>query len=425
MDTPNFSVTQRPLTSSALAKAIFKADLPEQFIRTIPAQSLHMVIRLNGLGSSSDLIEMTTVEQCRLLIDFDCWSKWYFSEDALWEWLMLSGEQDDLALLQKILKSIDLKLLAILIQRHTEVENFEQGTDLPPGPGYYTPDKGRTWVNIKLEDDTKHLLLGRLLAMVFETNTDLFYRLLALRTTTTTSTLEEEAFQDRSKRLSSEGIPDTELSQQINAPLSEAEARLALTARKTHSVVEDILAVHPLIYDSGLCEPLNSLLKQVTAVEDVESELTHILNAGIIHWSVDFSQVEAVEQLARQVKGAINIGLETAASLGGNDLLVIFQTLGIAKLYRLGLTKLFELRRQAAALRKRIPGEVEQTIITILDAASAPFPRMPAFFDLGAFVTSEDGSLLTGEKPFEHLKELSAIKGFLERQGSGESVKLQ
>src|SRR4051812_29931238 len=146
-------------TAQKLAKAIFKADVPEEYIRQIPAQSLYMAMKENGLESSAEIIEIATLEQCRLLLDFDVWEKDQFSEAQFWEWLALTDATNSLVIVQKLLKFVDLKLVALLIARYVDVKVLEEPTDEPPGPGSYTPDQGFTWIFINAEDSTQHFLL--------------------------------------------------------------------------------------------------------------------------------------------------------------------------------------------------------------------------------------------------------------------------
>lgn len=92
------------LSSAKLAKAVFNGDVPEKFIRELPAQSLFLLVKHNGLDSSADLIEMASVKQCRLLLDFDCWQGDDFYEDNFWNWLAITDANENLKLLKKLLQ---------------------------------------------------------------------------------------------------------------------------------------------------------------------------------------------------------------------------------------------------------------------------------------------------------------------------------
>ncbi|MCO6429470.1 MAG: hypothetical protein J5J00_01320 [Deltaproteobacteria bacterium] len=422
------SIAIRHQTSRSLIKQIFEAEHPEQFVRTIPAQSLYCAVKSAGLSSCSELIEISTIEQCRLMLDLDCWENWQVREDSLWEWLALTDDSDGLKILQKVARCIDLKIVALLIGRWVDFVNFEEPTDNPPGPGYYTPDKGYTWLTMKIEDGTKQFLLGRLLAMVFENDSDLFYRLLAITNQLTPAELEEEAYQDKSKRLMSEGIPDEALANELNAPIPFEQLKADLKEGGKHQRVVDILPVYPLIYDSPGLQPLSSLFAELVAREEIEAELTFIINGALVRYDVEYYELEQVKLIAEKVKGAINIGLEMCRKVSRHSLAQIYDIVGLQKMYRAGLGRLSELRRKARAVSEGRKDHVGQDmeLEAVLALAKAPFPEMPLFL-------KEDGSATGQEKqawesseeqesknnpvagrPIESLAELEKVARFIE-----------
>lgn len=364
------------LNSRTLAKAIFDADVPEELIRTIPAQSLYLTIKYNGLASSADLLEIATLQQCRLLLDFDCWDHKSFNEENFWEWLAVTDATNSLIILEKLLRFVDLKLIAMLIAKYVRCEIQEEPSDQPHEPGFYTPDKGYTWLSIEIEDGTKQFLLGRLLALIFESDAELFYQLIAIPNVSTYSMLEEKSFQDRERRLSEEGIPDEELAYELNSPLSIAEATTQLQSKSVFEICPARHTVQPLIYDHLLLKPLGNLFRESSIISDLESELTMLMNAAIVHWNTDFDKLDALQLLTQQVKGAINIGLEALQKINDNSLIEIYKTLGLAKIYRHGLTHLFNLRKLALKLKQQFDSSTAADPIrqAQLEAACSPFP---------------------------------------------------
>lgn len=411
------NLSWRDLGASQLARTIFKAELPEQFIRTLPAQSLLLTIRHNGLGSSADLIRIATIEQCRLLIDFDCWEGDRFHEDNFWEWLSLTDAEDSLEILQKLTKCFDLKLVSLLIARYVQVVTMEEPTEAPPAPGFYTPDNGSTWLSLEIEDSHKHFLLARLLALIFETNAELFYQLIAVTGVGTPSQLEEEAFQDKTKRLAGEGIPDAETAAHINSPLPQPQLKLLLVQHPGHDVVPDIQVVTPLVYEPTSIEPLASMVRDLQGSEDFMAELTLLMNAAIVFWHVDFSSYDQVQKLAAKVRGALNIGLERALesrSYGSDQLRGIYDAIGLKNLYRAGLAPLFDLRSKARRFKEN--GSMPAELQLILEGARELFPSMPANFTSEGIFKAEEGILKAEKKPFENLREIDAVLRCLERQ---------
>jgi hypothetical protein len=379
----------------------------------LPVQSIFMVVKQSGLASCTDIIAMTSVEQCRLLTDLDLWHGDNLNEDALWEWLALTDEGDSLEILQKILKSIDLKLVAVLIGRYVETRVFEEPTDQPPGPGFHTPDKGFTWIGVNVDNPDRHFLLARLLAMIFETNTELFYQLLATPSVATVSMLEEESYQERTKRLSAEGVPDLELANEMNAPYSFNEALGDLHKGSNRKTIEDIRAVEPLLYEARSSRLFAELLRRISNRDDLEMEFTYILNGAVVRFGVDFSDHEQVLSLCERVKGAINIGLERLVKDSDRTVQDVYQTLGLGKLYRLGVTELISIRSLARKISledaESIRGE-DAVLFSIVACAREPFPCAPECIDNSGLGIERDGSLATGIRPIDNLELLGVVK---------------
>ena len=404
-------------TSQALARALFKSEVPESLVRSLPAQSLYMAIKHNGLPSSIEILELTTLEQARLMLDLDCWSHDTFSEEHFWEWLSVCNSHSDLSLMQRLLKSMDLKLAALLMARHVSYVHFEEATDEPPGPAWYTPDKGKTWIHILIEHKEQHFLLGRFLALVYESDADLFYQLLAISQAESQSSLEERAYEDKCKRVISHGIPDAEYAGEVNAPLSSQTILAELQKGEKHPRVHDISSIEPLLYDGGLLQPLASLFSYPELRDDLELEMTLLMNAGIVRYGVDFSEQQQVLELAARVKGALNIGLEVTLGLCERPVKEIYDVLGLRKIYGLGLTQLFELRKLSRILRNRLQDRCDddQPLQVMLETTSSPLPCQPAFFKVDGSFEEYDGKLATGQRAIESLAEIEALKQYLLR----------
>lgn len=404
-------------TCRELHKAIFEAEAPEQVVRQLPVQSLFMIVKQMGLESCADIINMASLEQCRLLSDFDLWHGDVLNEEALWEWLAVTDQNDSLEVLQKVVKFIDLKLIAILIGKYVESKVFDEPTDQPPGPGFHTPDKGFTWIGIKTENPDHHFLLARLLALIFESSAELFYQLLSTPSVATVTVLEEESYQERTKRLAAEGVPEPEIAAGVHAPYSFAEALRDLHEQKVHKTIEDVRAVEPLLYEARSTRLFAELTRRITDREALEMEFTYIINAAVVRYGVDFSEQERVFELCEKVKGAINIALEKLVKDSDRTVLGCYQVLGLGKLYRLGLTDIMSLR---AASRKIPLNEAEllkdsdKVLFSIIACAREPFPVMPMFLEDDGSVAENEGALESGARPIETSQALAMLRSRLE-----------
>jgi hypothetical protein len=400
-----------------LHKAIYEADAPEQVVRQLPPQTLFMVVKDLGLTSAAEIISMASLEQCRLLTDFDLWSGDSLNEEALWEWLSLTDETESLEILQKLVKFVDLKLFAILIGKYIEVKVFEEPTEQPPGPGFHTPDKGFTWIGIKTEDPNKHFLLARLLALIFESSTELFYQLISIMQVATVSMLEEESYQERMKRLAAEGVPEPEAAAAICAPYALAEARHEVAGATRRKLVEDIRSIEPLLYEARTSRLFADLVRDVSDRDSLEMECTFIMNGAVVRWGIDFTDQEAVLELAEQVKGAINIGLERITAGGATTSLEAYERLGLGKLFRLGLTELMALRGKARKMPLEGVGELKDTdpaLFSALACAREAFPVMPIFLRNDGSVNEVEGTLEAGHRPFDTTQGVETVNRMLD-----------
>jgi hypothetical protein len=306
---------------------------------------------------------------------------------------------------------MDLKLVALIIARYVEVFASREQHDAPPGPNHFTPDKGRTWLALKTENPEHVFLLNRLLALLFESNSDLFYQILSIPSVATPSELEEESFQEKQKRLSSEGIPDQELAAELNSPLPTNLLLSEVQSKKTQATVQDIAAIEPVIYDGSFPEPLRSLVNQLMYSDDFESELTLLLNAAIVYFGVDLSEIQEVLEIAERVKGALNLGLEHGMQQSSQSAIDLYHVLGLRGLYRHGLSLLFS-ERSAARQKVREEHDTEHPaeMQLLIEGLQKRFPEMPTFIRDIPEATSGQDSREATFVPIQSLKELERIQ---------------
>lgn len=414
-DQPGAVIPKKGLSIANLAKMLFRADASQDYIRALPAQSLYLAVKHLGIASSADILEAASLEQCRLLFDFDCWKKDQFNEDNFWEWLSVADDEHGLRLLQKFAKFVDLKIISLMISRHVETKTFEEKTDNPPEPGYYTPDGGFTWVHVKIEESTRNFLFSRLLALLFETDADLFYKLLQIPAVATETELEEESYQGKSKRLQSEGFPSDEYAFELNSPLDERLLPQELVSKPNRQILKDIPSIEPVVYDGVFVRPLADLFSQLTSREEFEGELSLIMNAAFVRWSVDLTDEEQLRHWITKVRGAINLGLETVMLRTGKTALEIYTALGLQKLYRIGLWKLHALYLQASKVSdETIRGLADDSaIFAIIAGARERFPETPVFLRSDGTIDAPNGQLQPGYRSIEHLSDLDAIARLL------------
>jgi Family of unknown function (DUF6178) len=249
--------------------------------------------------------------------------------------------------------------------------------------------------------------MNRLLALIFESNTDLFYQILSIPNVATPSELEEESYQEKQKRLSSEGIPDTELAAAINSPLPEKLLVVEINKSEVQPSIEDISAIEPVIYEGSFEEPLRSLVNQLLYDDAFESEITLLLNAAIVHYGIDISEITQVLQTAEKVKGAINLGLEHALKISNRQAMDLYRILGLRGFYRHALSLLDQIRKDARIFEREKQNDMTPEMQIIIQGAMQRFPVLPEWI--------KNPSLASDEKieakflPFQFVSEYQNI----------------
>ncbi|MCB0320410.1 MAG: hypothetical protein KDD60_05740 [Bdellovibrionales bacterium] len=395
---------------NALLRQIFEAEDPALFVKQLSAQVLFHTIRFNGIASCAEVIELLSPEQFQSILDFDLWTKDVFEEERIWDWLELPDVADDISFLQKFLQSVDLKLIAILINRHVEVFSSEEATEAPPDHGFYSPDKGQSWVRVSGLDSHCDFLLKRLLALLFESHAELYYQLLQIPCVRTESDLEEQGFQEKSQRLASEGIPDLEWASELHSPINEQLIMERLRSPNLISPIEDIAPVPVFMHTHSLPEPLRTFFQKFAHIGELEAEVTLLVNSAVVHFNVPIYETSGLQFLIEQIRGAMNIGLEKIQELSPQSSHeTILQTLGIRGVYRLGLASIFHLR----ILARKISEEDlhhDPRLLAIHQGLVEKFPYLPLFLEPDGTLKEEGEKLEPGNRPIQHLSDIAVIE---------------
>lgn len=331
----------KTFSAQTLIQLLQQGELPEHTIRSIPAQQLYLAIREIGLTDSIDTLMLTSHEQCRLFLDFDIWQRDRIDESKIWEWLEVTDTNNNLEFLQKLLQCFDLKVITALLSKYVQCVQYEEATEAPPDTGFITPDKGKTWICVNIEDELQRFLLSRLLALIFETDAALYYQLLNIASTSTESYLEEEAFTDRQKRLEAEGVPGLEFIEQLHTPILPAELEKILSGTTVKNRTEHEPATE------RTTSTLDQVLANLHNQEEAHGELALLVNAALIHYHRDFANRNQLQEMLQFVKATIQVGLDAAITIRKVSPEEIYQQIGFQKLYRLGLFHLQRARKEA------------------------------------------------------------------------------
>lgn len=385
------------LRPKQLVKEIFNSNSPEAIVKQVPAQTLYLAVLQLGLQNSVELLEIATTDQLRTIIDLDCWNQDSLDEDKFWDWLEVTDATEGLTLLSKILSCFDLRIIGLAINKYISVITQTEPTENPPDINFYTPDNGYTWLLINTEDSKKHFLLGRLLALIFETNTELFYQLISLPSVTTCTQLEEESFLDKEKRLANEGIPDIEFAAQINTPV-QPEILLEQDKRNSQRSFKDIKTIYPLIIEGKSLNRLESILSEQSLLAETEPELCLIINAAIVNWRINLDDYEELIFTIDRVKGILNIGVEILEKSSKKTGAELYSTLTLQSFYSAGLFKLLQLKKHIKKIDigtlKIFSGDTTQ-INSFVSGLNQRIPVLPKWFNSDVLLDTSDNDQLS------------------------------
>ncbi len=400
----------------SLIKEIFRADSPEEYARELPAQSIYLAIRSSGLEAAPEVLALIEDAQYKVVLDLDFWVGDNFSEKHFWQWVQVLDQEGGREELTRLVELMDARLLGLLFSRYVVVNYPEEPTDLPPDKGYYTPDRGGTWIKILLDDPDQHRRFGKLLALLYDHNAELFYQLLSEGGFITAAELEEGAYSDKVRRLLDEGMPSSEVSFRLNTPVN-AEQLEKLMAHDHEKSLPDNPTVLPLAFSLYSVEPLSGFLSELVEngrQEEVEAELALLANAAIVFYNVDIAETTEVGLTIEKIRGAINIGLERISRSLKVSPREVFERFGLQKIYQLGLGELRDVQRAAKKLGEE--GEVidDHLLAAIHAGASLRFPVLPVFVQRDGSIQLEGDAASAETKAYQHLAQTDAVKRLLQ-----------
>jgi hypothetical protein len=418
---------QRPLSGGNLYRAILNDEKPEALLESIPAQAVYCALRSQGVASAAELIEVLPRDKLAACLDFDLWRQDRLQEESLFEWLELPDVTADLDILRKILGAIDLRLISILIGQYVHTVVYDQPNEVAPGDGFITPDNGFTWVHVDAPGGNREFLLSRLLALIFDTSAELFYQLISIPGVATNSGLEEEAFQDREKRLHGLGVPDREFAAKLHTP---QPARFIAQKEKRLTEVSDLPVVSPLTSialaagTDGSSAPFLHLTESEEEYLNLQAEIALLVNAALVHFGQDWREPEHVTRCAGFVGGTIRLGLDSFLRLETN-VRDVFIEYGMQRFYSAGLAEILPLRRQAVRI---LPESLERhkavpRLLAIVALLRSPICVVPDWFSpethTSVAVIAEDNQPVLSDyeahyRFIESAKDVQCLKAILD-----------
>lgn len=410
-------------TPRRVVNDILEAADPKAATQALQPQVIYSIVAQLGFSGAIELLELTSKEQLAAMIDFHIWQKDQIDEQKLIEVLSCTDATSSLELLGRVVRAIDLKIIALLISRYVSVVTLDDPSEVPIEEEFVTPDNGSTWLRVEAATPDLHFNLSRVLAYIYETNIELFYQLISIPTVHTASMLEEEAFLEREKRLQALGFPDEQTSIEVCTPLSPYELKAKTGIISTQNVAPQIAGADEgisledtqpfqLAYSKRDTSRTNKLLSMVKDPAEFEGEFGFLLNSTLVRWHVDLSEIQNVRDMAEKIRGAIEIGLELTSDLNINEL-SSYEKISLLGLFRAGLWPLLELRKDAMAVRTRADLlDLNRPTSQLLEALTESVPALPDWWQPGIPIETMPETAFIS-KPITSLSQIAELKKLL------------
>lgn len=363
--------------------------------RSLPEQELYWLIKEIGETDAMGLWELASPEQRTFILDMELWDKWNFTADKSYEWLghlLEAGEE----VVAEQLPHLDLELLLLMLEKEISVGG---------GIGELLPDEERTadWDHtfdnlyfITFKNDKHARSVGSFLDIVYRTNHELYLGIMEGVKSEVEDELEELAFRFRSGRLADLGFPEPEEAQSLYARIDPASFVLEGGKELFPAAVHRHLPACP-----GAAESLLGRLLARPGAEEINQELTYLVNSALVVDGTALHDREAMLAIFERVHGYLNIALEFLARNDEEKAAAILAGERLKRLFRLGFSIVMDLAKQARGLTSD-----DYATGKALRALTATPPRYYRAFD-------PDG--VDGFREFREMTDVERVREFLAR----------
>jgi hypothetical protein len=312
----------------------------------------------------SVLLALAHPEQCRTVLDLDCWEKDTVRSARVVEWLeelQRSGPE----VFQRVLEVLDSELLVLTFRKYIRV-HATLPTEEEEEPGPYDEVFANELYRIEFvsPDSVWNEGIGRLLQMLRLTDLDGYHSLMQGVMWGQDSELEEWAYRWKSGRLQDEGFPEyydaieayrlADLAQPPVTPGVSAETPGMPESAEASGTVPS--------YAWGLTRAGSLLDTAVSSALSAETqerlcwEMVYLCNRELVIDQVDFAALRAVHASLARVHAYINIGLEYLRDTSRQPLTVLLTTHSLQTIYQIGVTLCLQLHQRALRVHAHLSG---------------------------------------------------------------------
>ncbi|MCY3758238.1 MAG: DUF6178 family protein, partial [Acidobacteria bacterium] len=357
-------------------------------VRSAPYQDLFLAIKAVGLADSQELLLLATSRQRRGFIDLDCWRKDSFHLASFMEWMaayMQCGPEEATA----AARAVDANLLALFLRNNIRIHALETDEPFPELPLILTPDQR---FGIEVTGEAEGGTMARLLLdAIFRMDASLGYDLIDRVRWDNRVSMEEEAYQNKRRRLEEIGFVDYYEALSIYGEVGPTAAPQLQRALQEEDDPHRVSSTLPALLVASLA-PGEHLWRALGTIRDsrqaewISQQLAALANRILSVHSVTTGDLEKVKPALEEMRDTLNLGLErltqgraslAASALKQQDMLGLFRT---------GFSLLADLRAEADRVIHRGRLRLQGARRTLLESPQAELldglrRHRPLFFE--------------------------------------------
>jgi len=343
-----------------------------KLVRAASYQDVFFVIKTVGLADSLELLPLTSQEQRRGLIDLDCWRKDNFHLPSFLEWLAAfvhCGPEETVSLA----RAVDVSVLSLFLKNCIRVHLVDPEEPRPDLPLFLTPDDR---FGVEITGEAESASMARLLLdALFRFDPSLGYDLVDRVYWGNRVSLEEEAYQNKRRRLEEIGFVDYYDALEI---YGEAETKPPAGGRVEVERDLTVSSTLPAIFVASLAPGhyLREALQTVGNPEEAErisQGLAALANRLLSVYSVTPGDLDKIKPALEEIRDTLNLSLE---HLGQGQQQLTGEVLAhydIQNLFKIGFTLVSQLRDQADRIVRQGNLKLRGMDETLLEFPEAEF----------------------------------------------------
>lgn len=351
---------------------ILNAPDVEELVPALHPQEIYLTVHEVGPEYAVELLMLTSTAQLTTLLDLDCWEEDVLSEKTVLQWCQLlleSGEEkvcQSFSEMEPELLTMFLKKHLIIVRGPETMKDEDAESAIRPGELYE--------VEYFSEDAEK--IIGQILSILFAGEQNRYLLLMEMVRAELDTSLEEEVYQNRSRRLLELGFATPYEARAIYSYV-DPDSFVPVCDKQMFDLEAEGLQ-HPGALLSRaqptdlLAEVLGNGLSQEQA-----TELAMLANRKMSADRVDLSDSKAVGESLTHLYQTLNLGMEKLVERNTADAQQLFNTCYLQQVFQLGHSLTERLKQQAKELQQSaIAPYLDGPYRRFLDTLTGTPPRL-------------------------------------------------